>query len=80
MKMKSACKVVLALFAGCAIGAVSAKLPAPSEEQKAKAAETKTKADQAAKKDAELLAKSQDRAVERYEKTKGRVTKSAIAK
>lgn len=48
------------------VTAAYAKLPAPTEEQKAKAEETKTKAAEAAKKDAEALAKSQDRVAERY--------------
>jgi hypothetical protein len=52
-------------------GAVWAKLPPPSEEAKAKAAEAKAKADDAAKKDAEQLAKAQDRAAANYKKNKG---------
>jgi len=52
-------------------GAVWAKLPPPSEEAKAKAAEAKAKADDAAKKDAELLGKAQDRAVSNYRKSHG---------
>src|SRR3954467_12206245 len=62
----------------CAIttGAVYAKLPAPqlSDEQKAKAEEAKTKAADVAKKDGELLTKSQDRVADRYikaQKAKG---------
>ena len=51
-------------------GGVSAKLPAPTEEQKAKAAEAKAKADEATKKDAEALAKYQDRAAENYKRTR----------
>jgi hypothetical protein len=47
-----------------------AKLPAPSEEQKAKAAEAKAKADDSTKKDSELLGKYQDRAAERYKRAK----------
>lgn len=49
-------------------GMASAKLPAPSDEAKAKAAEAKAKADEAAKKDGENLAKSQDRVADRYKK------------
>ncbi len=49
-------------------GLASAKLPAPTDEAKAKAAEAKTKADEAAKKDSEILAKSQDRVADRYKK------------
>ena len=52
----------------------SAKLPAPSDEQKAKATEAKAKADEGAKRDAELLGKSQDRAVESFKR--GKVVKT----
>ena len=51
-------------------GAVWAKLPAAPVDP-AKAAEAKAKADEAAKKDADLLGKSQDRAVANYRKNKG---------
>lgn len=51
-------------------GAVWAKLPAAPADP-AKAAEAKAKADEAAKKDADLLGKSQDRAVANYRKNKG---------
>ena len=66
---KSAAVVVACCFATAAF----AKLPSPpaTEEAKAKAAEAKTKAEAAAKKDAENLAKSQDRAVANYKKAKG---------
>jgi hypothetical protein len=62
-------KLLAALLACCATGAAQAKLPAPTQEQQAKAAEAKAKAAETAKKDAELLGKYQDRAVERYKKT-----------
>jgi len=57
-------------------GAVYAKLPVQpmTDEQKAKADEAKAKAADAAKMDAELLAKSQDRVASRYiqqQKAKG---------
>ena len=55
-----------------------AKLPPPSEEAKAKAEEAKGKAADAAKKDGELLGKSQDRTADRYiksQKAKGVVVK-----
>jgi hypothetical protein len=52
-------------------GAVWAKLPPPTDDQKAKAAEAKAKADDAAKKDAELLAKSQDKVAAAYKKSRG---------
>jgi gas vesicle protein len=70
--------ILAALLTGCAIGFASAKLPAPTEEQKAKAAEAKAKADEAAKRDAELLGKYQDRAVEGYKR--GKVTKTGSGK
>jgi hypothetical protein len=66
-----------ALIAGCAFGIASAKLPAPTEEQKAKAAEAKAKAGEAAKKAADLLGKSQDRAAENYKR--GKVQKTGGA-
>ena len=59
-----------ALIAGCAFGLASAKLPAPGEEQKAKAADAKAKAGEAAKREAEQLGKSQDRAAENYKRGK----------
>jgi len=52
-------------------GAAWAKLPPPSSEAAAKAAETKQKADEAAKKDAADLGKAQDKAVSNYKKNKG---------
>ena len=51
-------------------GAVWAKLPAAPVDS-AKAAEAKAKADAAAKKDAELLGRYQDKAVSNYRKNKG---------
>lgn len=64
---------VMAAFAMGMGGATmaAAKLPAPTEEQKAKAAEAKAKAAEAGKKAAEALAKAQDRAAERYRKEHG---------
>lgn len=76
--MKSKKALVLTIFCLFTTGAVFAKLPPPSEEQKAKAAEAKAKAGEAAKKEAELLAKSQDRVADRYikaQKAKGVVVK-----
>ena len=52
-------------------GAVWAKLPPASPADPAKAAEAKVKADEAAKKDADLLGKYQDKAVVNYRKNKG---------
>jgi hypothetical protein len=64
-------------------GVATAKLPPPTDEQKAKAAEAKAKADDAAKKDNELLSKAQDRVAARYikeQKAKGiTVTPTPIA-
>jgi hypothetical protein len=45
-----------------------AKLPAPTEEQKAAAAAKAAKAAEAAKKETELLHKAQDMTAERYKK------------
>ena len=65
--MKSKKALMIAALCLFTAGAVFAKLPAPSEEQKAKAAE-------AAKKEAEQLAKAMDRVASRYiqqQKAKG---------
>ena len=70
--------MVAALVTGLAFGVASAKLPAPTDEQKAKAAEAKAKAADAGKKEAELLGKSQDRAVENYKR--GKVVKTGTKK
>ena len=51
-------------------GVVWAKLPAAPADP-AKAAEAKAKADEAAKKDADLLSRYQDKAVANYRKNKG---------
>jgi hypothetical protein len=61
--------IMTVVMAGTA-GAVWAKLPAAPADP-AKAAEAKAKADDAAKKDAELLGKYQDKAVTNYRKNKG---------
>jgi len=55
-----------------------AKLPAPSEEAQAKAAEAKVKAAENAKMESELLGKTQDRVAEKYiadQKAKGVIVK-----
>lgn len=62
---------VAALVMCGAMGLAHSKLPAPPPLDPAKAAEAKEKAAAAAKKDAEALAKAQDRAVEHYKKAKG---------
>lgn len=66
-----------ALVTGLAFGVASAKLPALSDEQKAKAAEGKAKADEGAKREAELLGKYQDRAAENFKR--GKVVKTGAA-
>jgi succinyl-CoA synthetase beta subunit len=65
-KLLAAGALALVLSAGLA----QAKIPVPpmDDAAKAKAEAAKVKAADAAKKDAELLAKSQDRVVERYKK------------
>lgn len=61
--------IALALGVGFAAAFVQAKLPAPAplnDEQKAKAEEAKAKAAEGAKKEADLLARYQDKAAENY--------------
>ncbi len=70
--MKS--KLILAVTIAFLSGAVQAKLPPPTEEQKAKAAEAKEKAAAGAKLEAEQLARAQDVVAQRYikaQKAKG---------
>jgi hypothetical protein len=55
-----------ALVALMLVGGVQAKLPAPTDEQKAKATEAAAKAAEAAKKQAQLLGASQDRVAQHY--------------
>ena len=62
--------LMMSIAMAVAAGAVWAKLPAPPVDP-AKAAEAKAKADEAAKKDAALLGKYQDKAVSNYRKNKG---------
>ena len=74
--MKSKKALLIAALCLISTGAVYAKLPVQpmTDEQKAKADATKAKAAEAAKKDAELLAKSQDHVASRYiqqQKAKG---------
>ena len=70
------------LLAGCvlagAASAVWAKLPPSPPVDPKLAAETKQKADDAAKKEAELLSKAQDRAAVNYQK-KSKSVKAAPA-
>jgi hypothetical protein len=69
--------LALALFMA---GAAWAKLPAPSPEAAAKAAEAKQKADEIAKKDAADLAKAQDKTVANYKRNKGANAQRASSK
>lgn len=78
MKAPRFSMVVAALLAGWVIGAAYAKLPAaPVDPAKAEAA--KMAAAAAAKKEAEALAKAQDRVAERYKREKGVKTAGAAA-
>jgi hypothetical protein len=67
----SAIRIAVVLIAAAFAGSAWAKLPPPSPEAAAKAAEAKQKADAAAKKDAADVAKAQDRAVTNYKRNKG---------
>ncbi|HEU0291079.1 MAG TPA: hypothetical protein VFR39_10060 [Burkholderiales bacterium] len=69
--------VIPALLIGCAVGVASAKLPPLSDEAKAKAAEGKAKAADAAKAARVQEEKAMDRAVARYKKEKGVKTAAA---
>jgi hypothetical protein len=71
MKVPAVWKWVPALLVGGTVSVAVAKLPAPPPMDPAKAADAKQKAVEAAKKQAEALAKAQDRVVERYRKEKG---------
>ncbi len=64
-------KLIPAVLACCMVGLASAKLPAPPPADPEKAAAAKQKAADAAKKEAGLLGKAQDHAVDRYKKQKG---------
>lgn len=70
--MKMNLKMVLAMTAMLALGAAHAKLPPPSDEAKAKAAEAKEKADHGNKVAAYKLCLSQNRVAERYMKEHGK--------
>ena len=74
MNARKAGLAVVAALTGLAFGIASAKLPPPTDDQKAKAAEAKVKADEAAKKEAELLGKYQDRAADNFKR--GKVVKT----
>jgi hypothetical protein len=79
MNTKKTAAMLAAALIGCACGVASAKLPPLTDDQKTKAAEAKAKADEAAKRDADLLGKYQDRAAENYKRAKIQKT-SATAK
>jgi hypothetical protein len=70
-KIAAVWRWIPALLVCGTVGLAYAKLPPPTEEQKAKSAEAKEKAAAASKKANEALGKAQDRAVENYKKTKG---------
>ena len=63
--------VIMSIAMAVTAGVVWAKLPPAPPADPAKAAEAKKKADDAAKKDADLLGKSQDKAAANYRKNKG---------
>lgn len=65
-------KLIMALAAMLAFGTAQAKLPAPSDEAKAKAAEAKDKAAHGDKVAGYQLCKSQNRTAERHMKEKGK--------
>jgi hypothetical protein len=64
-------KLIACLAAGCIAGAAFAKLPPAAPMTDAQKAEKAAKDKAGADKDADLLAKSQDRAAANYKKTKG---------
>jgi len=63
--------VIMTVVMAATAGAVWAKLPPAPPADPAKAADAKKLADDTAKKDADLLGKSQDKAVTNYRKNKG---------
>jgi hypothetical protein len=75
MSARKLAMLVGAALLGGAFGVASAKLPASTEEQAAKAADAKSKVAEAAQRAAQSLSKAQDRAAENYKR--GRVQKAA---
>ena len=74
-------KMIPAVLVCCVVGMASAKLPPPPPADPVKAEEAKQKAADAAKKESEALAKSQDRIADRYKKqNKAAATPAKIAK
>lgn len=80
MNTRKTWMALAALLTGLAFGVASAKLPAPSDDQKAKAAAAKAKDQEAAKREGELLGKYQDRAAENFKRGKVVKTGGAAAK
>lgn len=78
--MRGIWKCIPALFVAGSVGLAYGKLPPPTDDQKAKAAEAKEKAAAAAKKEADALAKAQDRAVDNYRKAKGGAAMATTAR
>lgn len=62
--------VVWCILVFLTVGMAYAKLPPPTEEQKAQTAAAKAKAAQEARKEAEALAKAQDRVVAHYKQSR----------
>ena len=79
--MKTGKLLAAALVMALGAGIANAKIPAPVMDAaaKVKAEEAKAKAANAAKNDAEQLAKSQDRVAERYKKGQVKSGKPAAA-
>lgn len=76
-------KLIPTLLVCGAVGMASAKLPPPPPVDPVKAEEAKKKAAETAKKDADDLAKAQDRVADRYkkqQKTAAKGTTTATAK
>ena len=78
MSARTIAMALAAAVTGLAFGVASAKLPPLTDEQKAKAEDAKLKAADAAKKEAELLGRYQDRAVDHYKR--GKVVKTSAKK
>lgn len=72
--------IVCFALAFCSAGLAYAKLPPPSEEEKAKAIAAKAKAAEEAKKEAAALARAQDRVVEIYKRNKSAAAVADAAK
>jgi hypothetical protein len=72
-------RLIACLAAGTIAGAAFAKLPAPAPKTDAQKAEKAAKDKAGAEKEAGLLAKSQDRAVAHYKKSKGMADPKAPA-